>query len=315
MEPADVGTELENEDRNKSIMKKSTGFALGALVGLSLAAGATSGLQDTPKAPAVWLTNDLLGRKVVSSEGDNMGEIKDLVVHPGNDTGYAVLSFGSWLGFGGKLFAMPWSVLRTVDRVPNKPDSKRSLVLPIEKERLKQAPGFDEDHWPEVADANWTKKVDAFYGDSPKSEKGKAIEASARTARIAWKASDLRGYTVESPTGDELGRIEELAVDINGRVSYVALGLEAWGEMDERTIAVPWDSFEFSLGLEEGDEQRLTLKSTRTKLDRAPKFLTGKKHIAEMCEPAWVARVHEYFGVAPYWVRTVPPAGAVGTGK
>ena len=33
-----------------------------------------------------------------------------------------------------------------------KKDSTRSLVLPLEKERLKTAPGFDKKNWPDLSD-------------------------------------------------------------------------------------------------------------------------------------------------------------------
>jgi hypothetical protein len=30
-------------------------------------------------------------------------------------------------------------------------------------ERLKQAPGFDKDQWPDMADAAWARSVNDFY--------------------------------------------------------------------------------------------------------------------------------------------------------
>ncbi|HVS19360.1 MAG TPA: PRC-barrel domain-containing protein [Planctomycetota bacterium] len=283
----------------------------GALVGLSLAAGAAVGLQDAPK---VWLTSDLIGMNVVSPEGDDLGEIEDVVVHPGGETAYAVLAFGGWLGMGEKLFAMPWSVLRSVERDTDKPDSKRSLVLPMDKAKLKQAPGFDKKNWPAMANADWSRDIDTFYEGSSNPNTRKAINASARNSRITWKVSDLRGCSVETPTGEELGDIKELAIDTNGRVSYVALDLDAFEGQDDRMIAVPWDSFEFSLGGKDGDEKRVTLASARTQLQQAPLFMTGKEHTDEMSDPAWIARVHKHFSVKPYWTETRTSIGAVGSG-
>jgi hypothetical protein len=138
-------------------MMNTTGLKLTcALVGLSLTAGASSSLQeaqDAQDAPRVWLTSDLIGMKVVSPQGDGLGKIEDVVVHPGGDSAYAVLSFGGWLGMGDKLFAMPWSVLRTVERDSAEQGSERSLVLPVSKDKLKQAPGFDKKNWPTMANA------------------------------------------------------------------------------------------------------------------------------------------------------------------
>lgn len=32
------------------------------------------------------------------------------------------------------------------------------------EERLKEAPGFDKDNWPNMADPTWEKAVHAYYG-------------------------------------------------------------------------------------------------------------------------------------------------------
>ena len=123
----------------------------GALIGLTLLASAGSS-ASVKGPPCVWLSKELIGMKVVSSQGDDLGKIEDVVVHPGGAKSYAVLSFGGWMGMDDKLFAMPWTVLKAVE--PDTAKSELSLVLPLDKERLKNAPGFDKEHWPEAA-ADW----------------------------------------------------------------------------------------------------------------------------------------------------------------
>jgi len=73
---------------------------------------------------------------------------------------YAVLSFGGFLGMGEKLFAVPWNAL-TLDT------KNKRFVLNVEKERLKQAPGFDTDKWPNMADQAWAKEIHSYYGTIP----------------------------------------------------------------------------------------------------------------------------------------------------
>jgi sporulation protein YlmC with PRC-barrel domain len=294
--------------------RKASGLAeSGALVGHSIAASTASSLRDASNAPSVWLTSDLLGMDVVSTQGDSLGEIEDVVVHPEGETGYAVLSFGGWLGIGEKLFAMPWTVLRSVDRDAGELDTQRSLVLPLDKEKLKQAPGFDKDHWPAIANADWSRDVDTFYKGSANPNTRKSVDAAARTSRITWKVSDLRGCAVVTPSGEALGEIKELAIDTDGRVSYVAMELDSKAGRGDRLIAVPWDSFEFSLRGGKGNDKRVTLSTARAQLEQAPRFIAGKEHSIEMCDTAWVARVHKHFGAKPYWTGTSTPVGAVGS--
>lgn len=269
----------------------------GALVGLSFLAAAWPSLTGSH---CVWLASDLIGMKVNSQQGDNLGKIEDVVVHPGGEASYAVLSFGGGVGTADRLFAMPWTVLRTVEPDTAKKDSTRSLVLPLDKERLKTAPGFDRKNWPIMANPDWTKDVDAFYVGDLNSKTKNPVEAAARPSVITWRATELKGTNVTAPTGEKLGDIKEVAIDSNGRVSYVALSVGGFLGMGDRIIAVPWNTLKFSLDEDKGDKKLITLASTKKQLEQAPEFKNGKENCAEMCDPKWISGVYEYFSCPAY---------------
>jgi sporulation protein YlmC with PRC-barrel domain len=277
----------------------------GAFVGLCVLTGAW---QATATAPHVHLGSELLGMKVVSESGDSLGKIEDVVVHPGGMTSYAVLSFGGMLGMGDKLFAMPWTVFRSMDRGSVEKGRATTLVLPVDKKRLEKAPGFAKDSWPKIANADWAKDIDAFYAGSGNPNATKAVEASAHKSFITWKVSDLNGTEVKTVSGDELGDITDLAIDSNGRVSYAVLSVGGIFGMGDRLVPVPWDSFTFSLGGSEGDKRVITLASTEKMLKGAPEFHEGEEHAAAMCEPKWIASVYEYFSCPPYLTAGAPKA-------
>ena len=105
----------------------------------------------------------LTGNKVVNGRGENLGDIKDLMVD--TSTGkveYAVLSFGGFLGMGDKLFAVPMTAMR-LDK------ADKTFVLDVSKKHLEKAPGFDKDKWPDFASpqfreshiAHWTATTSA----------------------------------------------------------------------------------------------------------------------------------------------------------
>jgi sporulation protein YlmC with PRC-barrel domain len=99
----------------------------------------------------------LTGDEVTNRTGDKLGHIKDLVID--TQTGqiqYAVMSTGGFLGLGDRLFALPWKVL---DLDPE----QHSFILDVGVERLKKAPGFDKDHWPDMGDQLWAKEVSSYY--------------------------------------------------------------------------------------------------------------------------------------------------------
>jgi sporulation protein YlmC with PRC-barrel domain len=104
--------------------------------------------------------DDVLGKEVINPQGENLGQIKDLVVQPNGQIAYAVLSFGGFLGLGDKLFAVPFEALRL-------DPEKEHFVLNVTKERLEQAPGFDKDDWPSTSDRTWGRGIHEFYGFEP----------------------------------------------------------------------------------------------------------------------------------------------------
>jgi sporulation protein YlmC with PRC-barrel domain len=105
----------------------------------------------------------IIGTDVRNTKDEDLGDIKDLVVNPENGrVAYVVVSYGGVLGMGDKLFAIPWSAVRWT------PD-KDYFVLNMDKEALKNAPGFDEDHWPATGSA-WQQQreeLNRFYRVNP----------------------------------------------------------------------------------------------------------------------------------------------------
>ena len=108
-------------------------------------------------AGPVLSSSTLTGDSVRNLEGEDLGDIKDLMIDTASgNVEYAVLSFGGLLGMGDKLFAVPWKSLR-VDT------TNHCLVLDVPKDRLKDAPGFDKDHWPNFADTTFTNQISNYY--------------------------------------------------------------------------------------------------------------------------------------------------------
>ncbi|MBK7644424.1 MAG: PRC-barrel domain-containing protein [Planctomycetes bacterium] len=273
-------------------------FASIAIVGLPLLAAASI---EAKGPPVVRLASDLIGMKVVSQQGDDLGKIEDVVVRPAGEASYAVLSFGGMLGMGDKLFAMPWSVLRSLDANSSRKDDDTALVLPLDKERLKGAPGFDRQNWPAIANPEWTKEIDAFYAGDLTPDAKKAVDASARTSSITWKASELKGANVMNPAGEKLGDLKELAIDSNGRVSYVAVSVGGFLGTGDKLVAIPWDALKFSLGGDQSDKRVISLASTKQQLESAPEFKEGKDNRASMCDPKWITSLYAHFSCPVYW--------------
>ena len=108
-------------------------------------------------APRFLSTSTLSGDAIKNPQGESLGDLKDVMIDTASGkVAYAVLSFGGILGMGDKLFAVPWEAL-AVD------GENKCLILNVGKERLKDAPGFDKDHWPNFAEPAFADQVRGYY--------------------------------------------------------------------------------------------------------------------------------------------------------
>jgi len=99
-----------------------------------------------------------MNKKVRNMENENVGKIEDLMIDAADGRiVYAVLSFGGFLGMGQKLFALPWASL-SFDA------TKDEFILNVDKDRLKDAPGFDKTDWPNMSEPRWHNEIKSHYG-------------------------------------------------------------------------------------------------------------------------------------------------------
>jgi sporulation protein YlmC with PRC-barrel domain len=111
--------------------------------------------------PALMGADTLIGNDVVNDQEADLGDIKEIMLDMRNGhVAYAVLSFGGFLGLGEKLFAIPWQALHL-------DTANKRFILNVSKERLKSAPGFDPDRWPDMTDPHWINEIHSFYGTEP----------------------------------------------------------------------------------------------------------------------------------------------------
>src|SRR5258706_673741 len=115
---------------------------------------------DSP-GPYVMSCGTLTGDAVTNRAGEDLGEIAHVMIDvPSGRIAYAVVACGGVFGIGAKLFAVPWGAF-TLDA------DRQCLVMNVDKSRLENAPGFDKDHWPAMADPRWASEVHDYYGIRP----------------------------------------------------------------------------------------------------------------------------------------------------
>jgi len=124
-----------------------------------------------PQAGMLERTSKLIGKSVKNTQNEDLGSIYDLVLTADHQqVSYAALSYGGTWGLGAKYFAVPWSAFQV--------DAQGNVVLPVSKNQFEQASGFDRNHWPAQADAQWLTSTGSGQTFGRSAQMGRQTEAT-----------------------------------------------------------------------------------------------------------------------------------------
>jgi sporulation protein YlmC with PRC-barrel domain len=119
----------------------------------------TEGERQTVAYETVFRASKIKGMDVRNNANEHLGSIDEIVLDvTKGHVEYLALSFGSVFTGGNKLFAVPLSSCTL-----NHANDKTFITLHVSQDQLRNAPGFDKNNWPDMADPNWKKENDAFY--------------------------------------------------------------------------------------------------------------------------------------------------------
>ncbi len=119
---------------------------------------------DDKTSGATVRASKLIGTNLKNSNDENVGEIKDLVIDTSSGkVRYAAVTYGGFLGLGSKLFAVPFEAFRVRQNTSALSPGDYTLTLDVTKDQMKGAQGFDNDHWPDFANASFAQELDRRY--------------------------------------------------------------------------------------------------------------------------------------------------------
>jgi sporulation protein YlmC with PRC-barrel domain len=151
-----------------------------AILGMAVASisGQTQSTTASSSSSGYVQSSKLVGTKVKSSQGEEIGIIKDVVLD--RNTGcmaYTVLSTGGGgtrATGGGKIVAVPWAVYS--------PTSDLSvLTVTVDRERIYNAPVFDYARIDEYSRPDYINNVYGYYGVSPGAGVGVGVSTGTTT--------------------------------------------------------------------------------------------------------------------------------------
>jgi sporulation protein YlmC with PRC-barrel domain len=195
----------------------------------------------------------LMGTNIRNAQGQDLGELADMVVDvTKNRIHYAIVERGGVLGIGEKAIAVPITQFRTGAR-------EGDLVLNMTEQQLKDAPGLERNV--EWNDPRTWSNVGQYY------HRTLGVPATAAEGRFQ-RASDVLGMDVLDRTGDEVGEIEDLVVNLSdGSIHYAVLEFDRAWNPNDKLVALPMSSLQPAA---RGND--LTINMTRERLASAPSF-------------------------------------------
>jgi sporulation protein YlmC with PRC-barrel domain len=239
--------------------------------------------------------SDVLGGDIKNLQDETLGEVKELALDV--ESGrllYVIAIIGATAGIGGQTVALPPHLLTY--------DNQRTLRVDAAKEKLKGAPAFDLSKWDEYGVTN---RIPEFYGyfgreDAANPPRATGIPAET-TARSEVKggglerASKIVGSTVENLQNQNLGKVQDLIVDLNaGRISQVILSSGGFLGIGDTLSAVPPSAFRYDV-----QKEALRLDTNKEALAKAPHFKADQW--PDFSDPAYASGVYRAHRVEPYF--------------
>lgn len=206
----------------------------------------------------------MIGSELTTQSGDYLGRISDLVIDPNGTISEVVLS--DIQGKGGEQISIPYAAMSHV--------RDNTFV-------------FDKD-----LEYRWRfSDVGGAYFEEPYSQWAELqfIYSVPPTPEGAYRFSELLGTPVRTSKGDEVGRVNDLVIDLT-KNQLVYLVLSDVGEREEKMVAVPFKE------LSKGDGNVYTVRVTKEKLLDSPAFVWS-----DVSDRKYAENVYRYYGLQPRW--------------
>ena len=174
--------------------------ATAVIVGVAATISGQSEIPNGSSSSSSYIqTSKLVGRKVKSSDGTEIGVIKDVVIDRSNGCmAYTVVSTGGagtdFTSGGGKIVAIPWAVYS--------PTSDLSvLTVTVDREKIYHAQPFEYTRMDEYARPDFINNIYSYYGVSP----GPRTAVAAGTDVTGTAGATASPGEVASPAAGETG--------------------------------------------------------------------------------------------------------------
>jgi sporulation protein YlmC with PRC-barrel domain len=208
--------EFEIKSEGTMTRTAKTGIVLMCVALISTVGVGESFADNDRDLRGAFKASNIIGKDVENTKGEDLGDIKELVVNPENgEIAYAVITYGGFLGLGDKYFAVPWSAL-------NISQDREHVVLNVDQKKLENAPGFDKDNWPNLYDPDYALVIYRFYevpfhGGAMKAG-GKSKSGQPMTIKGEVLKTEGEFYVVKEKSGREVRMHVDHDTKMDGKI-------------------------------------------------------------------------------------------------
>lgn len=201
--------------------------------------------------------SNLVGRNVVNSKGETVGEIESVLVSDNGVVDSVVVDVSGWLQ-SEKLISVAWKDL-TVS-----PDGKTITSATLTKETGTSAPAY------RYSDESWRGKVMTRSGKPY--AMGSAMPSfgtPVMNADGSLNASQIIGFDVYGAQNEKVGDIDDLLVAKDGRIESVVIDVGGFLGVGARPVRVAWKDIAWS---GQGGKATATINYTKDRLEKMPEY-------------------------------------------
>lgn len=266
------------------------------------------GLNQVEMLQGDALASDLIGMRIYNSETrlepnatfaagdqtnwDDIGEIQDILITENGEVSAVILGVGGFLGIGERDVAVSMNNL-TILHDPNDPN-ERFIVASTTKEELEQLPAFERDQDRMAANPTTDPAVGPASdpavlnpNNDPAVANDPAVGAPMLTRPMVERegytettmeavdqltAEDLDGATVYGANDENVGTVNTLVLDDDGKISEVVVGIGGFLGIGEKSIAVGFDELQILQRTDNANDMRIYIDSTKEALEAQPEY-------------------------------------------
>jgi sporulation protein YlmC with PRC-barrel domain len=234
------------------------------------------GLQESLRA------SKIIDHTVKNGQGEELGEVDDLIMSRNGKIKKVTLSVGGFLGFGDRLVAVPFRSLQISEKgniVYNatKPQLENHPIFSYGKEGLYEyyyapPPPYGQLGLRSPRGYRWYPPYGQPYGPFPapgryKGEYGpweweyfpERLRISAILTRVAL-----------NDKGEEMGEIDDLIIDREGKVGQIILSVGGFLGIDEKLVTLPFKPLKVT-------DLGIVYDVTKQEIKNSPRFTYEKK--------------------------------------